>query len=298
LVAGGSLASSTLTLESTSIAGTTDSIALKTGSQVTALQIDTNQCTNLKGIPSGTTFITGQVPNLFVNFSLGMAQWSNDIVAPDLRMGKSRATSPSGTAIVHNSDPLNSIRAGGDMGNGTWGVGTMIESFVDGVPSATSLPGRLVFKTQPVGTFSENDVANSLALYRDQSFEFFTYGVVDQTFAIGSNTAPTSTLTVRGAIASQAPRTLTNASETQSATDSSLIANRAGTVTITLLAAASYPGQWLYVKTIQAQTVVSNASNVVPKAGGGAGTAILAGTAGNWAALQSDGTNWVIMMGT
>ncbi|WP_176479108.1 hypothetical protein [Mesorhizobium sp. WSM3860] len=49
------------------------------------------------------------------------------------------------------------------------------------------------------------------------------------------------------------------------------------------------------IKTIQAQTVVSASSNVVPLAGGAAGTAILAATARKWATLVSDGTNWVIM---
>jgi hypothetical protein len=52
----------------------------------------------------------------------------------------------------------------------------------------------------------------------------------------------------------------------------------------------------LMVRTIQAQTVVSASSDVVPVAGGAAGTAILAATAGKWALLQSDGTNWQIMM--
>jgi hypothetical protein len=33
----------------------------------------------------------------------------------------------------------------------------------------------------------------------------------------------------------------------------------------------------------------------VPLAGGAAGTAILAATAGKWADISSDGTNWVIM---
>ena len=51
------------------------------------------------------------------------------------------------------------------------------------------------------------------------------------------------------------------------------------------------------IKTIQAQTVVSASSNVVPLVGGAAGTAILAATAGKWATLVSDGTNWVIMQG-
>lgn len=80
--------------------------------------------------------------------------------------------------------------------------------------------------------------------------------------------------------------------------DVSLISNDAGaTCTITLLAAASYQGRILWIKTIQAQTVVSAGSNIVPLIGGAAGTAILAGTAGKWAMLQSDGTNWIILAG-
>jgi hypothetical protein len=49
------------------------------------------------------------------------------------------------------------------------------------------------------------------------------------------------------------------------------------------------------LKTIQAQAINSASSNVVPLAGGAAGTAIVSGTAGNWAELVSDGTNWLIM---
>lgn len=54
-------------------------------------------------------------------------------------------------------------------------------------------------------------------------------------------------------------------------------------------------GRWLFIKTIAAQTVSSGSSDVVPITGGAAGTAILPATAGAWAMLQSDGTNWVIM---
>lgn len=108
-----------------------------------------------------------------------------------------------------------------------------------------------------------------------------------------------SYLKFAGGASTAAPRTVTAATDTidaGSAIDSSIIANRAGTVTLTLPAAASYAGRWLYVRTIQSQTVVSASSNVVPSVGGAAGTAILAGTAGKWAALQSDGTNWQVMM--
>lgn len=91
------------------------------------------------------------------------------------------------------------------------------------------------------------------------------------------------------------PTTVTGATATVAATDTAIIANRAGTVTLTLPAAASYPGRVLRVKTIQAQTVVSASSDVVPLIGGAAGTGILAATAGKWATLQSNGTAWEIM---
>jgi hypothetical protein len=38
---------------------------------------------------------------------------------------------------------------------------------------------------------------------------------------------------------------------------------------------------------------VSASSNVVSRAGGAAGTAILDNVAGNWATIVSDGTSWV-----
>lgn len=78
-------------------------------------------------------------------------------------------------------------------------------------------------------------------------------------------------------------------------TESWLIVNQAATTTVTLPAASSYSGREVTFKTIQAQTLVSASSNVVPLAGGAAGTAILAATAGKWATLVSDGSNWQIM---
>jgi len=92
-----------------------------------------------------------------------------------------------------------------------------------------------------------------------------------------------------------APVTVTAASYAMAAADTSIIANRAGTVTLTLLSAALNPGRKLWVRTIQNQTLVSASANVVPLAGGSPGTAILSNTAGKWALLQSDGSSWQIM---
>ena len=74
------------------------------------------------------------------------------------------------------------------------------------------------------------------------------------------------------------------------------INNKTGsTCTVTLPTAATWPGRYLTFQNYQAQTLVSASSDVVPQAGGAAGTAILLAVAGNWATMVSDGTNWVIM---
>jgi hypothetical protein len=75
-----------------------------------------------------------------------------------------------------------------------------------------------------------------------------------------------------------------------------IINNKSGsTCTVTLPTASSYSGRVLTFQNYQAQFLVSASSNVVPLAGGAAGTAILENVAGNWATLVSNGTNWVMM---
>lgn len=78
-----------------------------------------------------------------------------------------------------------------------------------------------------------------------------------------------------------------------------LINNKpAAACVVTLPAAGSYAGRVVTFKTVQAFAINSASSNVVPRAGGAAGTVIVSGTAGNWAELVSDGSNWVIMAGS
>lgn len=95
----------------------------------------------------------------------------------------------------------------------------------------------------------------------------------------------------------EAPLTVTTATYSPAVSDANVIFNAAGTCTVTLPAAASFRGKTMRFRTIAAQLVVSNASNVVPLVGGAAGTAILAATAGKWADITSDGTNWQLMAG-
>ena len=101
-----------------------------------------------------------------------------------------------------------------------------------------------------------------------------------------------------GALFTTAPVTKT-ADFTLADTETVVINNKSGSACVaTLPSAALNAGRILLMKTTQAQALNSASSNVVPKAGGAAGTAIATGTAGNWALLVSDGTNWVVMAGT
>jgi hypothetical protein len=115
--------------------------------------------------------------------------------------------------------------------------------------------------------------------------------------SIGTSTAGT-VLTVNGPISTKANSivALTSNAYTVGVTDSAIIINNGvTTVTVTLPAASSYPGRWLHIKNISNCSVNSASSNVVPLATNSAGSAILTNTAGKFAQLQSNGTNWVVM---
>jgi hypothetical protein len=74
-----------------------------------------------------------------------------------------------------------------------------------------------------------------------------------------------------------------------------LINNKSGlSCTVTLPAPSTSTGRELNFQNYQAQTLVSASSNVVPLAGGSAGTAILQAVAGANTTLVSDGTSWIM----
>ena len=82
---------------------------------------------------------------------------------------------------------------------------------------------------------------------------------------------------------------------TVAATELWLINNKSGsTCTVTLPTASSNSGRVLYFQNYQVQELVSASSNVVPLAGGAAGTSILLASSGDSATLVSDGTNWLM----
>jgi hypothetical protein len=93
---------------------------------------------------------------------------------------------------------------------------------------------------------------------------------------------------------SSAPATYT-ADFSVAATNVWIINNKSGSsCTATLPTASISAGRVLYFQNYQAQTLVSASSNVVPLAGGSAGTAILEAVAGANATLVSNGTSWIM----
>lgn len=130
--------------------------------------------------------------------------------------------------------------------------------------------------------------------YEDQ---LISGGEINST-PIGSGGASTGAFTVLSAtqLKLNAPVTKT-ASFTLGDTENFVICNgSAANVAITFPTASANTGRVVVVKNLSATyTVISASSNVKPLASGTAGTAILAASAGAWAILVCDGTDWVEM---
>lgn len=110
-------------------------------------------------------------------------------------------------------------------------------------------------------------------------------------------TAQVNKLEVVGSFGRGAPVTKTT-DFTLADTENWLIVNKGSSCTVTLPAASSWTGREFTIKVITAHAVVSASSNIIPRIGGAAATAILPATDGAWATLVSNGTNWEIMCGS
>jgi len=148
------------------------------------------------------------------------------------------------------------------------GNGTAISAAVSGTDYAPATSGTSILYGNGAGGFSNVTVGTGL------------------TFATG-------TLSTSGTITTNAPVTKT-ANFSVASTDTWLINNKTGsTCTVTLPSPSANTGRVLYFINYQNQLLVSASSNVVSRAGGAAGTAILDNVAGNWATIVSDGTSWI-----
>lgn len=143
------------------------------------------------------------------------------------------------------------------------------------------------------GSFFVNLGSTSTLGGTDSNVQFGTLATNDLIQYNGTywtNVTPASVISGAGG----APVTKT-ANFTVAASETWLINNKSGSsCTVTLPSASTNTGRVLHFQNYQAQTLVSDSSNVVPLAGGSATTAILEAVAGANATLVSDGTNWVM----
>lgn len=145
-IKGGTNANSTLTLESTSNVGTTDSIVFKTGSQVVALTLDTNQKATFSSLGSGLVKSTsGQLSN-----ATGDADYQNPIIL---------TTTGSSGAATFSGDTLNIPQYSGTTYTGTYPIQ------ISGSVISTAFSTTTVNTYSALQTFSGGaTIANTLTL--------------------------------------------------------------------------------------------------------------------------------------
>jgi hypothetical protein len=203
--------------------------------------------------------------------SVGASNWATtDNAAGSFYMARSRGNTLGTHTAVISGNTLGTLGWSGSDGT-NFIPAASIRAEVDGTPATTDMPGRIIFATTLDGAATVTD--------RWQIGNTGMLRMLSGSFSRGVPVTKSADFTV-------------------ATSENWLINNKAGsTCTVTLPAAATFPGREIMITNYQAQTVVSASSNVVPIAGGAASTAILSGTAGRWAQLVSDGTNWIILQG-
>ena len=155
-----------------------------------------------------------------------------------------------------------------------------------------TLAGKLVIANGGTNA-TATPTAGAVAYGTGTAYAFTLAGTSGQMLTSAGAGTPTWTTPVVNTVSAPVTKT---ANFTVADGEAWLINNKSGsTCTVTLPAAASWIGRQLIFKNMQAQTLVSASSNVVPLDSTSAGTAILLDVVGNWATMVSDGTNWVIM---
>ena len=147
----------------------------------------------------------------------------------------------------------------------------------------------------------ELDVTGATNISGDLSVDTNVLKVDTSNNFVGINKTPTLQLDVSGTVSVNGPLQR-NAPVTKStdfsvaSTENWIIVDNGATTTVTLPTASSWTGREIMMKTIQTGAVDSNAVNIVSISGVST-SSILTNTAGKWATLVSNGTDWEIMAG-
>ena len=298
--------------------------ALGTPSSGTVTNLTGTASININGTVGATTPTTGVFTTLVANTSAGVGtiapagsnfynaknitgatsaygNFTSATIQSDVTANARGYTSFLGTAAASFSTAIQHFYAG----QGTIGAGSTVNSQI-GYYSETNLLGAtnnygfVAGNTAAVtagktayGFFSSVNTATG----GGTAWGFFANGTANNYFGgnVGISRTPTTNLDVNGSIAFRAPSLTNAATYTVATTDVSLRFTTTA-CTVTLPAAASFTGRVLYLNNVTAIAVTSASSNVIPLGSNTAGTAILAATAGKFAMIQSDGTNWITMM--
>ena len=176
-------------------------------------------------------------------------------------------------------------------GNVTKSDGTLAQ-ISNGTLALTASTTNYIVAQKSDGAVS---TATTTTNWNDTANYWRLYSVVTGTSTIASYTDEREIGRMTGVGTGLVAPVTKTASFTLGSNENEVICNGTATITATFPAASSWVGRKVRIKTIAAFTVVSASSNVKPLDTDTAGTAILAATAGKYAELVSDGTNWVVM---
>jgi hypothetical protein len=230
-------------------------------------------------------------------FGLGLANWR--IANCLLQYG-----SPNQTPIVlldnqntGSGDTLNSDSAGLFLGNNVANDGTVSTMDIMRINATYSQITNNNFNARSTGSSTGGYVINSLingnyagagtvkCIYEANLQKFFAVSQVS-VFGLKANNIDNAYVPYSY---------VTATTYTVGGTEQVIQVNGSATCTLTMPTPSAYVGRIITVTTQAAYTVVSASSNITPINGGANGTAILAATAGKWANLISDGTQWRII---
>ena len=230
-------------------------------------------------------------------------------ITPVINGGTGLGTIPTnGQLLIGNGTgyTLNTLNAGTGIsvtnGAGTISVAnTGVLSFAGGTTGLTpaaatagavTLAGKLVIANGGTNATAA-PTAGAVAYGTGTAYAFTAAGTAGQILTSAGAGSPTWATPVVNTVSAPVTKT---ADFTVAVGEAWLINNKSGsTCTVTLPTASAWVGRQLIFKNMQAQTLVSASSNVVPLDSTSAGTTILLDVVGNWATMVSDGTNWVIM---
>ena len=208
-------------------------------------------------------------------------------------------TAVGNNALVANTTGANNTSVGYNalMRNSTGGSNTAIGYaagyYYNGTTGNNLTPSNSVYIGN--GTSPLADAQTNQIVIGDSAI-----GAGSNTVTLGNTSIVTTVLrgnvtATAGSLALKIPTTVATSTYTMTSTDSTLIFT-GGACTVTLLAAATYPGRIINITNAAAGTIISATSNVVPGGSVTAGTALLSNAPGHFTWLQSDGTNWITIM--